>query len=427
MTAALPAPAEQGMPLTRELARELAHWRLAAARLGELEAVAPIAAWQRLEHYLGVSLQLTIRTAVGRLERQAEQLHSRLKDARTEEEGARVTAALLEFRRAYGRVETLVDFYADALATRAAPKLGALLRACDHIATRGMAEILAPLGRQVPAALTYLDSGMGASILKAGLRLWDGSSDNPVSAIKVVRHNLLRCTSVLHEAGHQVAHMLGWNGDLAAMLRERLATHSRELGELYASWASEIAADAFAFAHTGYASVAALHDVIDGPDAVVFQILPGDPHPVSDVRLMLGVELCRQAYGAGPWDALAAAWRLRHPVANAPAAVRGLFEASPTVLPEVAATLLRARFRAFGNASLTALVNPARVSPRELLQLERQAGAAAYASPYWMWNESIRLLALTGYRATEGAAALRAATAQQEQWMLRLGALRQAA
>jgi hypothetical protein len=413
--------------LAEELARELAHWRLAATRLGELEAVAPIAAWQRLEHYLGVSLQLTIRTAVSRLERQGEHLDRGLREGRAGADLARLGAALLDFRRGYSRVETMVDFYADALATRAAPRIGALLRACDHIATRGMAEILAPLGRQVPAVLSYLDSGIGASILKAGIRLWDGTSDNPTAAIKVVRHNLLRCTSVLHEAGHQVAHMLGWNGELAAALRQRLATHSRELAELYAAWASEIAADAFAFAHTGYASVAALHDVIDGPDAVVFQILPGDPHPPSDVRLSLGIELCRQAYGSGPWDGLAEAWRLRHPVANAPADVRGLVQASPRVVPEVTGLLLQGRFRAFGMAPLTTLINPARVSPRELLRLEREAGAAAYGSPYWMWNESIRLLALTGYYAAQGAAALRAATEQQERWMLRLGALRQAA
>jgi hypothetical protein len=63
----------------------------------------------------------------------------------------------------------------------------------------------------------------------------------------------------------------------------------------------------------------------------------------------------------------------------------------------------------------------------ELERLEREAGAAVFGSPYWVWNEAIRLLALTGYRAAGGAEALRQATAQQERWMLRLGALRQAA
>jgi hypothetical protein len=67
------------------------------------------------------------------------------------------------------------------------------------------------------------------------------------------------------------------------------------------------------------------------------------------------------------------------------------------------------------------------VSPAALVRLEEAAGAAAFTSPYWMWNESIRLLALTSYRAAAGAPALRDAAAQQEQWMLKLGALRRAA
>src|SRR6185436_1108358 len=74
-------------------------------------------------------------------------------------------AQLVAVRQAYLRAETTVDFYSDALSTRASPRLGALLRACDHIATRSMAEALTPMGREVPAALTYIDKGLGASIL----------------------------------------------------------------------------------------------------------------------------------------------------------------------------------------------------------------------------------------------------------------------
>lgn len=410
--------------LAREYARALAHWRLAGLRLANLEAVAPREAWRRLEHYLGVSLQQTIRDAVARFDRQATAVERRL--AANAERDA-IEGPLQDLRRAYVRVETMVDFFADALATRATPYLGALLRACDHIATRGMAEILTPLGRQVPAALSYIDRGLGASILKAGLRLWDGVSENPVAAIKVTRHHLLRCTSVLHEAGHQVAHMLSWNAELVAAFRRTLGPGAPELAELYSGWASEISADVFAFVHTGYASIAALHDVVDGDDAAVFSILPGDPHPASDARLMLGVALCRDAYGDGPWDVLGATWRSRHPLSNAPPAFRPALAAAEAVAPEVARLLLRGSYRAFGGVPITRLVNPSRVAPMELERLEREAGASAFGSPYWVWNEAIRLLALTGYRAAGSADALRKAASQQERWMLRLGELRQAA
>lgn len=410
----------------REYGRQVEHWRLAALRLGGVDAVAPASVWQGLEQYLGVALRQTLRDTVARVVRQADALALKLGAAVTVAELAGVRAALLDLRRAYTRAETTVDFYADALATRASPRVAALLRACDYLATRSMAEALTPLGRHAPAALTYLDAGLGASILKAGLRLWDGTAENPVAAIKVVRHNMFRPTSVLHEAGHQVAHILGWNAELAKALRA-VGDGSPELGATWASWASEIAADGFAFAHTGYASVAALHDVIDGSDATVFQYLPSDPHPIAFLRLLLGVEMCRLSYGSGSWDALAAAWCANHPRANAPADLRGLLDASLRVLPRVAAVVLRRPYRAFGQQPLVAVVNPERVSPLALERLERAAGAAAFTSPYWMWNESIRLLALTGYRAAAGAPALREAAAQQERWMLKLGALRDVA
>src|ERR1044071_3365445 len=164
--------------LRRERGRQLEHWRRAAARPGNLEAAGAPAAWQGLEHYLGVSLRQTLREIVGRLVRRGDEINRQLAGASTPEGVAAVRTALLAFRRAYTRAETSIDFCADALDTRASPVVGELLRACDHIATRSMAEALTPLGRQTPAALTYLDAGLGASVLKAGLRLWDGAAEN---------------------------------------------------------------------------------------------------------------------------------------------------------------------------------------------------------------------------------------------------------
>jgi hypothetical protein len=411
--------------LKRECARQLEHWRLAAVRLGNVDAFATPQAWGGLEHYLGLSLRQTLREVVARIVRMADEISRRLQAADSAEAMAQVRRGILAFRRAYSRAETTVEFFADALATRTAPETGALLRACDHIATRSMAEALTPLGRQVPQTLSYLTAGSGASILRAGTSLWDGMAENPVAAIKVVRHNLLRPTSIIHEAGHQVAHMLGWNDELRAALERSIP--DRRIGEVYASWASEIAADAFAFVHTGFASVAALHDVIDGPDEQVFQFLPSDPHPVSYLRLLITIEWCRTSYGSGRWDALEATWTTQHQLSRAPDEIRPFLEACVAVLPRTAAVVLSGRFRAFGGQPLTAVVDPQRVSPLALERLERSLGDAAQTSPYWMWNESIRLLALNGYRAAEGAEELRQAAAEQGRWMLRLGGLREAA
>jgi hypothetical protein len=58
-----------------------------------------------------------------------------------------------------------------------------------------------------------------------------------------------------------------------------------------ANWASEIAADTFAFAHTGYAAVAALSDVVSGRGSQVFRFLPEDVHPIAYLRVLLGAGL----------------------------------------------------------------------------------------------------------------------------------------
>jgi hypothetical protein len=408
--------------LRREFARECAHWTSAAARLADPEAVAPAAAWRALEHYLGVSLRGSLAAVVGRLRRLAGEFERELAaGASTAPDVERLQRRLVAVRQAYLRAETTVDFFADALATRAGARLGALLRACDHIATRSMAEALTPLGREVPAALTYIDKGLGASILKAGLRLWDGTEESPVASIKITRHNLVRPSAIVHEAGHQVAHMTGWVPELAARLAGGLG--SGELGRLWAGWASEVAADGFAHAHTGYAAAAALHDVLDGADAAVFQFTPSDPHPVSYVRVHMVLDMCRRSFGAGPWDRLAAAWDAKHPIGRCPAETRPLMTASVAAMRQVTEIVLDTPYRAFGDRPLASLIDPARVAPAALEALGRQAGAAAFTSPYWAWNEAIRLMALNGYRAGLGQAELRQATEAQEQWMLRLGAM----
>ena len=407
------------MDLRVDFARQLEHWKGAIARLADPDMVAGPQAWQSLEHYLGVALRQTLSSVVATLRTQAAELEAFLRTAPPATPVEVMQSRLVELRHAYLRAETTVEFYADVLASRSVPKLAALLRSCDHIATRSMAEALAPMGRQVPAALTYLDAGIGASILKFGLRLHDGTASNPVATIKVTRHNLLRPTSLIHEAGHQVAHTLGWNAEARALLEERLG--GGEMAALWGGWTSEITADAFAHAHTGYAATAALHDVLDDTDEVVFRRIEADPHPFGYIRLLLAVEMCRRSFGAGPWNELAAAWDRKHPLERADAEVRAFVRHAQPMLPQVVDVLLHTPCRAFGGRPLAGLIDPRRVSPDALARLERDAGDAAFTSPYWAWNEAVRLLALTGYGAGVRAGDFARAVAGQESWMVRLG------
>jgi len=288
-----------------------------------------------------------------------------------------------------------------------------------------MTQILDPLNKQSPQVLTYLDKGLGASILKAGIRLWDGGSENPVAAIKIVRHNLLNPTSLIHEAGHQVAHICGWNLELARVLEAGLQSDP-DIAGIWASWSPEIAADALAFVHTGYASLVALHNVVAGEKATVFQYTSGDPHPVSFIRVLLIAEMCRYFFGVGPWDDMANVWMKQYPIESA-GRTAILMKKSLPLLNDVVRLTLDTPMQAFGGSKLKSMVNPERVSPAALVSLEQRLGSALYTSMHWVWTEALRLVALTGLKMATMPERTTEILKQQEDWMLRLGGVLQAA
>ncbi len=405
--------------------RQVAHWVQAASRL-VLNDLAGASAWGHLERYLGLSVRRHLQGVVDRLQAEATALTALQAAADTPAALAAVHRRLLAFEQQYLRAETTLDFFADAINVRTNPQMAALLRACDTLAHRSMAQVLDAIGKPAPVALTYVDKGRGASILKAGLRLWDGGATCPVAVIKVTRHNLLRPTALIHEAGHQVAHIAGWNDELATALSRALLQQgaATELAQVWSAWASEIAADAFAFVHTGFASIAALHDVLAAGPATAYRYLPGDPHPISHLRVLLGVALCRHAFGAGgsaPWDALEQAWLALHPQTLAAPDVRAIVQASVPLLPLVAQTVLDQPMNAFGGRALTALVPPARVSPAALHGLADRLGPALFTSAHWLWSEPLRILGLTGLRLAETPNEFEPLLQQQQQSMLRLG------
>jgi hypothetical protein len=408
--------------LRTQVARQVAHWTLAVARLDDLENVASPNAWGGLERYLGVALRQNLAEAVARLRKETAVLRAQLDAAQTADELERVRSQVVAFRRRYTRTETLVNFYGHAVNTRTSPRLASLLGACDEMAVRSMRQLLDPLGKTTPPVLTYVDTGLGASILKAGLRVWDSGSLSPVAAVKITFHNLLRPTALIHETGHQAAHVTGWNEELAEALERGLAGGAREVGTVWGNWASEIAADTFAFAHTGYAAVTGLCDVLSGDEATVFQLRPGDPHPIAWIRVLLGTEMCTRFFGAGPWDDLASAWTRSYPLENASRyGTEDLLRRSIPLLPRVVELCLRAPMRAFGGKPLISLVDPGRVKPEALAQLELQAGQALHTSQHWIWSECLRLLALSGLRAATKPERTTEIMKQQEGWMQRLG------
>jgi hypothetical protein len=285
-----------------------------------------------------------------------------------------------------------------------------------------MAAILTRLGIEPPPALVYVDCGLGAAMLRAGVRLWDHSHPSPAVAIKLTRHNLAYPTALLHETGHQAAHLTGWTGELAEALATRLAPRSAELAETWRGWAGEIAGDVHAFVQAGWAPVAALANVVDGSTAAVYRVRYGDPHPFAFLRVMFNVELCRSWFGAGPWDDLAAAWQRRHPPEQAPGEGGALTRASLAVLPDLVDVCTRQPMAAFGGAPLSALLDPRHVSPAALESLALQAGPSLLSSAYLRRREPLRILAYLSTRAVLDPAAAADHQARLLAWVTDVGA-----
>ncbi len=403
------------------LNRQVNHWSQAASRLSALDNLVYGSAWQGIRQHLGQVLRQTLQKSIRLVEDYGTMLKRQLELAKDDPEALRnVKRGLVQLREQYLKAEETIHFYAVAINSRITPNIAALLRACDILCIRSMEEILRPLGKEVPYILTYIDKGVGASILKAGLRLWDGNI-SPVAAVKITQHNLFRPTAIIHETGHQVAHILHWNEELSVTLNNNLGRHSQPVADVYSSWSSEIAADAFAFVHTGFAAVAALHDVVCGAPYSVFAYRAGDPHPISYLRVLMNIEMCRQFYGAGPWDDLELSFKNDYDIASANYPSVELIQLCVAALPDAVRLILKSPYHAFRNRSLSQMVPPDRVSPRNLQKLEYIAGPALYTSHAWLWKECIRILAINGYYIGIGRGDLTALYKQQEEWMIRLG------
>lgn len=375
---------------------EVTHWRLAVEALADLETVAAHEAWSALEEYLQRNVRTRLSGVVAVLAAEARALQHALDGGR---DLADVRRDLLRLRTRYLAVEAILDFYGDAVNSRTNPRLRALLRGFDTLAGDSMAAVLTRVGIEVPLALVYLDTGLGAAILRAGVRLWDREHPSPAAAIKLTRHNLSHPTALLHETGHQVSHLSGWNTELRVALGERIGRRSRELAELWQGWTTEIAADVHAFAQAGWAPVAALANVVDGPTSVVYRIRPGDPHPFPFIRVLFNVALCRSWFGAGPWDQVAAAWSHRHPPQSVGGEVGALAAASLAVLDDVVEVCTRQPMASFRGAPLAGLLDPLQVSPAALDALARQAGPSLLSSTYLRRREPLRILAFLANQA----------------------------
>lgn len=397
--------------------RQATHWQLAAKRMLALENLASQQAWHGVDHTIAQVLKKSFTESISEVIFLADQLIDALKAGNDQKQTHKM---LLKLRNKYTRAEETVHYYTIAINSRINPSIGALLRACDLLCKRSMEDILKPLGKDTPLVMTFVDKGIGASILKAGLRLWDGKI-SPVAAIKITQHNLYRPTAIIHETGHQVAHILNWTSEIESVLTTELKNHGEDVANAYAGWSSEMAADAFAFVHTGFAAVAALHDVVSGNEDTVFTYHRHDPHPISYVRVLLNIEMCKLFFGYGPWNHLEESFVQTYNIESNMGRDKSLILQCKKAASDVAKLLLSRDYKALDNKSLSQIINPMKVSPKELEQMEREAGPSLYTSHAWIAKESLRILALNGYKIGATLDDLPKLYKQQEEWMTKLG------
>ncbi len=401
------------------LYRQITHWHNAAKRLAKLELMASDIAWKGLQPSTGVMIQQFLHRSTQQLEQRGQKLQEQLKAAHSPVLQQQLRRSLLRYKADYLRSETTVHFYTDAINTRTQQDVAAMLKGCDVLCNVCMQRFLEPMHKEVPPVITYLDKGLGAAIMKAGLRLWDGTL-SPVALIKITHHNLTRPTAVLHECGHQIAHILNWNTELAALL-QTIKDKDALVAKTFAGWSSEIAADAVALVTSGFAAVAALHDVVDGDADMVFNYEASDPHPISYLRVLLNCAMCSVLFGKGEWNNLEKEWKENHPIDEADREAAIIIKKSLPLLPDIAALILHTKQKAFGGKSITQIINAQLVSPTALKQFDDEFNSRANHPYEYLKANSLRMVALSGFKVAIQKSNMDNTTENLSQFLKKLG------
>ncbi len=400
------------------LNRQIVHWLYAAEKMLYSDILLSDIAWKGLHRPTALLMKNYFQLKLTHLVSNGKKLQEQLAYAKTDVLKIQLRKALLRYKADYLRIETTIHFYTDAINTRNSVQTANLLKGCDVLCNDCMELFLTPLQKTIPPVITYLDRGAGAAIMKAGLRLWDGSL-SPAALIKITYHNLRQPTALLHECGHQIAHVLNWNAELKSTLFESLESKNKNLAKIWSSWSSEIAADAVALVTTGFAAVAALNNVVDGEGNAIFNYSEDDPHPISFLRLLLNSAMCTCLFGKGPWDELALQWQQNHPLTGCDDEnTKNIVLQSLPLLPEIANIILLHPQKAFNQKAIAKYIDVLKVAPETLGKLNE-----IYTNyPTTILNcTNLQMVALTGYRVGIGLGNVKNDLEKMESHLLKIG------
>jgi hypothetical protein len=224
---------------------------------------------------------------------------------------------------------------------------------------------------EAPPVICYLDRGHGAAIRRARTRL-PGGEENPVAIVRVPRERMVGsgiASSLVHEVGHQGAHLLNLIGSLRPVLQgmQRNAGPQRLAWRYWEKWISEIVADFWAVAKLGVVATVGLMGVVSLPRVFVFRTEKDDPHPTPWVRLKLSCAMGQALYPHPQWAQLERTWASYYPVAGRDPQTRRFIDLMEQTMPGFVALLVNHRPAALRARSLREALASADRGPARLL------------------------------------------------------------
>jgi len=280
------------------------------------------------------------------------------------------------------------DIFADVLTQRAEAENGVWLAGLDSLAADALRLPGSPF--EPPPAVTYLDRGQGAAIRRARTRL-PGGDKNPVAVIRIPRERMVGsgiASSLVHEAGHQGAALLGLVDSVRKELRaERLRHGGRQAQawELWQRWISEILADFWSLAQVGVGATQGLMGVVSLPRAFVFRLQVDDPHPFPWIRVKLSTAFGALLYPDPQWSLLDRLWERFYPRQGLDGERLALIAAIEATLPDFVRRLAGHRPAALRGRRLADAFDTAARRPERLRALwqswRRRPGDMRRAAP----------------------------------------------
>lgn len=257
--------------------------------------------------------------------------------------------------------------FSDVLAQRASYETGVWVAGLDDVAADALS--LPENYYEIPPVVCYLDRGQGGAIRRVRTRL-PGGELSPVAIIRIPQERMIGsgiASSLVHEAGHQAAELLGLIPSLRPLLKAKsTSSWNGTAFSLWDKWISEILADFWGVGKVGIASTLGLIGLVSLPRVFVFRIEPDDPHPAPWIRVKLSCAMGAAMFPHSQWRLLSETWDSFYPLHQANADTRRALALLEAGIPEFVELLLNHRPSALRGKSLQEIMPLQERQPRLL-------------------------------------------------------------